>query len=85
MGADQESKARYIEEWSAILSDPSLTPQELRVLWREAVAMSLVLTVRRFARNWKTISAVALVAIFVSPIWLVMLLPLFLIPKSKVE
>lgn len=85
MGADQESKARYIEEWSAILSEPRLTPQELRALWREAVAMSFVLTARRFARNWKTISAVALVALVVAPIWLVMLLPLFLIPRSKVE
>ncbi len=85
MGADQESKARYIEEWSAILSEPSLAPHELRVLWREAVILSLVLTARRFARNWKTISAVSLVALFVSPIWFSMLLPLFLIPRFRVE
>lgn len=83
--SDQESRARYIEEWSAILSEPSLTPQERRLLWREAAALSIVLTTRRLTKRWKTISAVALVALIVSPVWFVMLLPLFLIPRSEVE
>lgn len=85
IGSDQESRARYIEEWSAILSEPSLTPHERRLLWLEAVTLSFVLTTHRIRRNWKTIGAVTLVALFVGPIWLLLLLPLFLIPRTKVE
>lgn len=85
IGSDQESKARYIEEWFAILSEPSLTLNERRLLWRELATLSLVLKIHRIRRSWKTIGAVTLVALFVSPIWLLLLLPLFLIPRTKVE
>jgi hypothetical protein len=47
--------------------------------------LSLDLTAQRFARNWKTISAVPLVALFVSPIWLLVLLPLLLVPRDRLE
>lgn len=78
-------RSRYVEEWVAILSEPSLTSSELRALWREALTFSLVLTGRRFLDNWKIAAAVLIVALFISPFWLVTLLPLFLFPRANVE
>lgn len=78
-------RSRYVEEWVAILSEPSLTSSELRALWREALTFSLVLMGRRFLDNWKIAAAVLIVALFISPFWLVTLLPLFLFPRAKVE
>jgi hypothetical protein len=85
LGCDHKAKSRYVEEWLAILSEPDLTSRERRQLWHEALAVSIALTARRFAKSWKVASAVTLVALVFSPFWMLTLLPLFLLPKTRIE
>lgn len=68
-----------------MLSEPTLSPSERRAFWLEAVMLSISLSTRQLKENWITVSAVTIVALIISPFWMLVLLPLFLIKRTKVE
>jgi hypothetical protein len=47
--------------------------------------LSLALSTRQLKEKWITVSAVTIVTLIISPFWMLLLLPLFLIKRTKVE